>query len=88
MKTIVIEHHLRIKEIWRVPDVYELGEDPSQIHGHRVSRRQLAVSPTIYRDKVEGESPLPADPHVLDRAERGYWSRLMAAWKGWLNGTL
>lgn len=87
MKKIVVERHVIIKEIWMVPDVYELGTDPMTNHGHRTSMRQLEVSPTTYRDMTPGESIQPSlgqRPH--DRAELGYWSRLMQAWKQSLKG--
>ena len=87
MKKIVIERHLIIKEVWTVPDVYEMGEDPSLIHGHRNSIRQLDLSPVTYRPLIQGEGPMPAqDGKSKEDAERGYWSRLMHAWKQSLKG--
>lgn len=87
MRKIVVERKVIIKEVWMVPEVYELGADPMSEHGHRTSIRQIDLAPTTYRDWVPGESIKPClgdRPH--DRAERGYWSRLMQAWKQSLKG--
>jgi hypothetical protein len=87
MKKIAVERHVIIKEIWTVPDLYELGADPMSEHGNRTSIRQLEVSPTTYRDMVPGESIQPTlGQRPSDRAEIGYWSRLMQAWKQSLKG--
>lgn len=87
VKKIVIERHVLIKEIWTVPDAYELGEDPATLHGNRTSIRQTDVSPMIYREMVPGEAKEPSlGDRARQKAEIGYWYRLMHAWKASLKG--
>ncbi|MBD9542202.1 hypothetical protein IB276_22415 [Ensifer sp. ENS04] len=87
MKKIVIERHLLIKEVWTVPDAYELGENPATLHGNRTSIRSADVSPVVYREMIPGEAKEPSlGTREHDRAEQGYWSRLMKAWKASLKG--
>ena len=85
MKKVVVERHTITKEIWTVPDVYEMGEDPSLVHGHRNSIGQLDLSPVTYRNMIPGEGPEPAqDGKAKEKAERGYWGRALGEWRKYL----
>ena len=81
---LVREHTVRIKEIWDVPDDLELDPDYKEDAPGvtLVSQRSTEIGAAVLRpaDVLEPAEPAP-DPKHQEAAERGYWSRLVRAWR-------
>lgn len=80
---IVRERTLRIKEIWELDEDGEVHPAlPIPSTATLVSTRQAEVGATLLYVTDASEDPWPADdPKHQEAADRGYWSRLMKAWR-------
>lgn len=81
---LVRERTVRIKEIFDVPDDLELDpeyrEDAPGVT--LISQRAIEVGAAVLRTATDNEPAYPApDPKHQEAAERGYWSRLVRAWR-------
>jgi len=82
MIRLIVEKTLLVKELWQLPEDYDLSE-PLHLQGTLLSRRDIPALPIIHRPYLKDES---LEPTLGDRsrenAEIGAWKRLMKLWKG------
>lgn len=82
MKRLIVERQLLVKELWELPEDYDI-EQPLHLQGQRRSLRHIYSSPITIRDYHEGESLEPSvEDRAKERAEIGAWKRVMRLWKG------
>lgn len=76
---VVRERTVRIKDIWDIPEAakYEKGAEATLISSREVILGAIIVRPA---EPFESDEPSP-DPKHQEAADRGYWSRLMKAWR-------
>lgn len=82
MKRLTVEKQLLVKELWSLPDDYDL-EQPLHLQGWLLAHRSIPSSPIIIRDYREGESLEPSlEDRAKERAEIGAWRRFVRLMKG------
>lgn len=78
---LIVERRVAIKELWEVSDPWD-PYTPLHLQGQRRSHEYAHLAPVTVRPHREGEDLHPnLDAPKKANAERGYWRRLMRAFK-------